>query len=252
MSSANQTSPIIRLDTSPAGFGDKPDELDPEMFVSELPTQHSHAFFEDDSLGLYIGLWDTDDMIEAPGPYACDEFMLLLEGEVRVKDNQTGEFTTVSAGDAFVLPKGYDCQWHQHGYLRKFYVISEHPDESVPEQAAKQQTIIVPLGAGHEAGNNSVLFPTLDSCSYTETLSYTDSLGRFFSGVWQSAALRTQAVTLEYYCLLCVRSGAIELATVGCEAQTVSAGQSCFIPSNTQLELNVEQETLIQFCAVTP
>lgn len=240
------------LDASPAGFGDKADELDPEMFVTELPTQHSHAFFEDDSLGLYIGLWDTDDMIEAPGPYACDEFMLLLEGEVRVKDNQTGDFTTVTAGDAFVLPKGYDCQWHQQGYLRKFYVISEHPDESVPERAAKQQTILIPLNPdNNNAGDESVLFPGLDSSDCTEALSYTDTRGRFLAGVWQSAALRVQAVTLNHYCLLCVRSGAIELAAVKGEAHTVSAGQTCFIPSNTQLELSVSQEAAVQFCAVT-
>lgn len=239
------------LDPSPAGFGDKPDELDPDIFVSELPTQHSHAFFEDDSLGLYIGLWDTDDMVEAPGPYACDEFMLLLEGEVRVKDNQTGEFTAVAASDAFVLPKGYDCQWHQQGYLRKFYVISEHPDESVPDPAAKQQTIIIPLSPGNNARSESVLFPGLDSSNCTEALSYTDTQGRFFAGIWQSSALNAHAVALNHHCLLCVRCGAVTLATGEGEAH-VSAGQTCFIPSSTQLAMSVGQETVIQFCTVTP
>ncbi|MFK7732845.1 MAG: cupin domain-containing protein [Pseudomonadales bacterium] len=243
------SSSIIILDRNPAGFGDNPDELDPTIFASELPTQHSHAFFEDDTLGLYVGLWDTNDMIEAPGPYACDEFMLLIEGEVQVKDNQTGEFTKVVAGDAFVLPKGYDCQWHQQGYLRKFYVISEHPEESVPEQAAEQQTIIITRTPANNGVTDSILFPTIDAAC-TETLSYVDTLGRFSAGVWHSAAVDSQTVMLNHYALLCVRTGVIALATAGGEKHNVSAGQSCFIPSNAELELSVSKETTIQFCTV--
>ena len=50
---------IISLSPAPEGFGQTPDELTPDMFVSELPVQHSHEYYADEELGLYIGVWDT-------------------------------------------------------------------------------------------------------------------------------------------------------------------------------------------------
>ena len=46
---------IIRLSPIPQGFGDIRDELDPLQFASELPVQHTHVYYENESLGLYIG-----------------------------------------------------------------------------------------------------------------------------------------------------------------------------------------------------
>ncbi len=129
---------IIKLSGQPEGFGQSPDELTADMFVSEMPTQHSYSYFEDDELGLYIGVWDTTDMVEAPGPYNCDEFMVLLEGAAEIKNNKTGNVETILAGESFVIPQGYDCQWQQQGYLRKFYVIAEHLNQAMPTTPVKE------------------------------------------------------------------------------------------------------------------
>ena len=83
---------IIRLNPDPEGFGETPDKLEAEDFSSEVPVQHTHSNYEDDEIGLYVGLWDTETMVEAGGPYACDEFMWLLEGECQIKNNRTGRF----------------------------------------------------------------------------------------------------------------------------------------------------------------
>jgi len=53
---------IIKLSQNPEGFGEITDELEVEMFESSLPKQHTHSYFEDEVLGLYIGVWDTTDM----------------------------------------------------------------------------------------------------------------------------------------------------------------------------------------------
>ena len=88
---------IIRLNPNPEGFGETPDTLDAEDFSSELPLQNTHSVYEDDDIGLYVGLWDTDSMVEKGGPYACDEFMWLIEGECQIRNNRTGEIETVKA-----------------------------------------------------------------------------------------------------------------------------------------------------------
>ena len=99
---------IIRLSATPDGFGQTADELTSDMFVSKLPVQHSYDYYEDDDLGLFIGVWDTTDMIETAGPYACDEFMWLLEGSLTLLD-EDGDLHVFKAGDAFFIPQGTVC-----------------------------------------------------------------------------------------------------------------------------------------------
>ena len=72
---------IVRLVADPEGFGQSADELSSDSFASDFPVQHTHDYYLDENLGLNIGVGDTTDMIEAPGPYACDKLMFLLEGE---------------------------------------------------------------------------------------------------------------------------------------------------------------------------
>jgi len=126
------SSQIIKLSANPNLFGREKDELDPAMFSSTLPIQHSHMIVEDDNMGLYVGVWDTNDMIEAPGPYPCDEFMVVLEGQAQIKNMVSGEVEQVNAGQSFVIAKGYDCQWQQRGYLRKYFMIWQHPQHELP------------------------------------------------------------------------------------------------------------------------
>lgn len=118
---------IIRLSHKPEGFTGNVDDLTADMFESAIPIQHSHAYFEDDDLGLYVGVWDTTDMTETAAPYAMDEFMVLIEGAAVIRNNTTNTSETILAGESFIIPKGYDCQWQQSGYLRKFYVIADKP-----------------------------------------------------------------------------------------------------------------------------
>lgn len=117
---------IIRLAASPEGFDDNVDHLTADMFASKIPVQHSHDYYCDEELGLYVGVWDTTDMQETPGAYELEEFMVVLAGQANIKNNQTGHIETVQAGESFVIPKGYDCQWQQQGYLKKFYVILDN------------------------------------------------------------------------------------------------------------------------------
>ena len=44
---------IISLSASPEGFGQTPDTLESEMFVSALPIQHTDTYYENEELGLY-------------------------------------------------------------------------------------------------------------------------------------------------------------------------------------------------------
>jgi len=220
---------IIRLSPDPEGFGETPDKLDAENFSSDVPVQHTHSCFEDDEIGLYVGLWDTDSMVEAGGNYACDEFMWLIEGECRIRNNRTGESETVKAGTPFVIPRGYDCQWHQSGYLRKFYVISEHPGEEIPAAPA-HEGIVIPK----------------------HNLSYKDTTGRFFSGTWKSGPFESGQRPLPHNEFAYVQDGAITLTDAEGAAQVFSAGDAFFVPEGVVCNATVAKSVHLTIAVIKP
>jgi uncharacterized cupin superfamily protein len=207
---------IIRLNPNPEGFGESPDTLEAEDFSSDVPRQNTHSVYEDDDIGLYVGLWDTESMIETGGPYACDEFMWLIEGECQIRNNKTGEIETVAAGTAFVIPKGYDCRWQQAGYLKKFYVISEHPGEEIPATPA------------HEG----IVRPQ-------QNIGYEDTTGRFFSGMLDSEAFASAQRPYPHNEFAYVQDGSITLTDAAGVAHEFVAGDAFFIPEGVECSTTV-------------
>jgi len=207
---------IIRLSPNPEGFGQTEDVLEQQMFASDMPVQHTHMYYEDDDLGLYIGVWDTTDMVETAGPYACDEFMWVLEGEVEIKNSKTGAMEMVKAGEAFVIPKGYDCQWHQKGYLRKFFVISEHPEEPIPPVPTVEGIVKLP-----------------DSGPQGERLCYEDGTGNFTAGVWQRDAFKSEMCSMPHNQFVYLHEGSLSLSDEEGDSHTFEVGDAFFITQGT-------------------
>jgi uncharacterized cupin superfamily protein len=221
---------IIRFSPQPEGFGEEPDELRAELFASALPVQHSHEYYENEDLGLYVGVWDTTDMIEAAGPYGADEFMWLLEGQAVIKNNKTGEMETATAGEAFVIPRGHDCQWHQTGYLRKYYVISENPNEAIPAQAALEGIAFASADAALEIMTSFAPFALKGDVVQKAHDCYVDSTGKFLCGTWECEAFESECRPFPYYEFGYVQEGSITLTDEDGETHVFRAGDAFFVP----------------------
>lgn len=121
-----------------APHGPEPDGLtewermDPANLVSGEPVQRGHTYHENPDAGYMSGVWDCTAFTDHMMPYPVDEFMFLLEGSVTM-GLPDGTEVTVGAGQAFVIPKGFECQWKQPGYVRKYFMILDGP---VPGGAA--------------------------------------------------------------------------------------------------------------------
>ena len=242
---------IIRLSTAPEGFGQSPDELTSDMFISKLPVQHSYEYYEDEALGLYVGVWDTTDMIETAGPYPCDEFMCLLEGEAVIKNIKTGEKETAKAGEAFLIPKGYDCQWHQTGYLRKFYVISENPNEPVPKKPAFEG-IIIPH-ADDPLDQLATAEPFLikgRTPSQKQHICYQDTTGKFLSGTWESDSFESESRPFPHHEFAYVKSGALSLLDEKGEEHMFITGDAFFIPENVVCSAHASEKVRLLFAVL--
>ena len=203
---------IVRLSAAPVDFGRTPDVLDAELFVSQLPVQHTHLYYEDEEQGLYVGVWDTTTMTETAGPYSCEEFMWLLEGEVEIKNSKTGAMEKVKAGEAFVIPRGYDCQWHQSGYLRKFFVISERPDEEAPTTISGG---IIKLN--NESGQENSVF-------------YENIAGDFITGSWHRDSFESSLPDMDGNHFVYVVEGSFSVIGQDNKLHTFVAGEAFFVP----------------------
>ncbi len=208
---------IIRLSVNPESFGDMPDELSQEMFASAIPIQHSHAYFEDETLGLYVGLWDTTEMIEVSAPYPCEEFMVLLEGTAAIHDANRQGIEKVNVDESFVIPREYDCQWHQSGYLKKFYVIYENPNKK-PAKPVRECIVKI---TDNSPADNSVLYQNADKT--------------FIVGSTINMADKVNVAACHYHQFIYQRRGNLVI-TVQDDALSsreilIPAGEAVFIPA---------------------
>ena len=64
---------VYRLERNgPADTGMPEMTCNPEDFASDLPTQTLHVYYDDEDLGMNVGVWTTSPMQEAFGPYPGD------------------------------------------------------------------------------------------------------------------------------------------------------------------------------------
>lgn len=131
--SAPGHSGIFRID--PAAARLEPLELDPGDFQSALPVQNYHLVFQDDRIGLAVGIWDTTTMQEAFGPYPGDEFITVLDGGFSMVDADGTVQAAAQAGDSVIFRDGIPTSWKQEGYLRKIYLTLIAPDADPPAVA---------------------------------------------------------------------------------------------------------------------
>ena len=242
---------IIRLSASPPGFGDTPDELTSDMFVTKLPVQHSHEYYKDDELGLYVGVWDTTDMIEAAGPYTCDEFMWLIEGEAAIRNCQTGEMEKVSAGEPFIIPRGYECQWHQVGYLRKFFVISENPNEPVPDKPTVESIIVPKADAPMKPQLSSQPFLMSDRRPIPkQNVCYRNCSGKFLSGTWECEPFESKMSPFPYHEFAYLISGSLTLEDEQGNKHFFKSGDAVFLPKGVVCSAQATEKLKLFFAII--
>jgi len=216
---------IIKLNPNPAGFGSVPDELETQMFDSPLPVQHSHMVYENDDIGLYVGLWDTTTMSEKSGPYPCDEFMVVLDGQAQINNTQRGDFDLISSGQCFVIPKGYPCQWQQRGYLRKYFLIWQHPAMAIPAT------------------------PTVDSI-LLDGAAYSDITQQFTSGSYQPQTPGGNLKAHAYHEFIHVTQGQLTIVDADNNSLKLIRGEAVFIEQGTLCACQTSEDLKAHFARV--
>jgi uncharacterized protein len=111
---------IIRLD-GPGGWEESGPA--PDRIVAGRPAHRVWNAFTDASRQFFCGRWSS-----TPGKwrvrYTENELCVLTEGRVTI-ESVAGECQQFAAGDAFVVPAGFEGTWTVHEDCTKFYAIFE-------------------------------------------------------------------------------------------------------------------------------
>ena len=108
-----QTASADRSESSPAA----------DRLIEGSPRQIIENFFSDSTGHFHCGIWTS-----TPGcwrvKYSENEFCHVTEGRVRISDAY-GRSKEFGPGASFVIPAGFEGQWHVLEPMRKFYAIFE-------------------------------------------------------------------------------------------------------------------------------
>ena len=97
--------------------------VDAGRLVSGQPTQAVANAYSSADQCFHSGIWEGD-VGAWRVRYTEDELCHLLTGSVRMIDHE-GRETTVTAGDSFVIPAGFEGIWEVLEPARKLYAVYE-------------------------------------------------------------------------------------------------------------------------------
>ncbi len=113
--------PILKFNASPATAEEY--FLPPEKLVSGNPKQTLIQHYTDPTKKFFSGIWHSE-VGKWKIHYTEEEYCQILEGTSVLTDAE-GNAVTVTAGESFIIPRGFGGTWEVVVPTRKIYVIYE-------------------------------------------------------------------------------------------------------------------------------
>ena len=228
------------------------DPLDPADYESGEPVQRGHLYFNDEKLGLMVGVWDCTPNVGKMEAYGVDEFMYVLEGSVTM-ELEDGTSVTISTGESFVVPKGLKCKWIQTEYMRKFFVIFDNANTKAHDNP-EQFGIILPNAA------DPVTSIKIDDTSQFlgavpaqhEHDYFADASGQFLVGMWNSEAFERDVAPFNRYELMCILEGSVTMSDGAGNEQVFKAGDVAFVPKGAPYKWKSDEFVSKFYCIFMP
>jgi uncharacterized cupin superfamily protein len=227
-------------------------EISPDELVSGKPAQRGHYYLQDKARGLSAGVWDCTAMTSKLAPYPVNEFMIVLEGEVTIIVGSGAE-TTIKAGESFIIPKGLNCQWHQSGYIRKFFVIF---DDAASLQPANPGALSV-LRPDPRADLSPCAGPAQEALlsgtpAQQEKRYFADLTGQWTVGVWDSTPYHRKTIPFPRHELMHILEGEVLITEDGQPPRTFKAGETFFVPLGTPCDWKTTEYVRKIYCIMLP
>lgn len=219
---------IVRLTPDgPSGLAARP-TLPPEILETPAPSIHGHTFYEDAGNRIKCLVWGATPYRIVPKTRPDYEFSILLDGEFTLI-GPDGQGILVKAGDAFVLPTGFQYQWSQAVYVRKF-AMSFTPAPGSDVGGPRGFTLIRP--GDRRSG----------------TL-FTDRTGTWTVGIRESSELRGPIGPTDRLEMVRVLDGAVELREADGTRHRFGAGDTYLVAPGTACSVESSGRLRLLVCA---
>jgi len=227
----------------------------PEIPAAELaagaPVQRGHYYLQDKARGLSAGVWDCTAMTSKLAPYPVNEFMIVLEGEVTIIEGERR--TTIKAGESFIIPKGLNCQWHQSGYIRKFFVIFDDASGLQPADTAQLSVLRPdPQAALSPCAGPAPELLLSGAPAQQEKRSFADLTGQWTVGVWDSTPYHRKTIPFPRHELMHILEGEVTITEDGQPPRTFKAGDTFFVPLGTPCDWKTTGYVRKIYCIMQP
>ncbi len=210
-----------------------PLDLDADDFQSTVPRQHWHLFYENPTIGLTVGVWDTTAMQEAFGPYPGDEFIWVLNGKFEMIDEK-GRATGAGQGDCVAFRNGAPMSWKQDGYLKKFFITYLDPKAVIPQIDTADGAVIV---MDPYAGLRVTSKP--GDPIEREHVAFTNDAGNMTVGLWECEAADFEMAPFSVHEFVKVITGEAIITEADGTRHHVTAGDCFFIPKGTECQWHI-------------
>ena len=231
-------SQIIRLENNgPMGVGLTSMDLDPDDFQSELPEQYWHLYYENEEIGLTVGVWTTTTMQEAFGPYPGDEFMCILEGQVAMVA-EDGSEKLIKSGETFCVKNGTATSWKQIGFLRKFFMTYSPPEggDVKATPAADGISVLKQEELSDKLQPLETVFPFEiegNPPAQKDAPVFVNETNNMHVGMWESAPFESLMKPFPCNEFVQLLKGKITITEQSGESHTFVAGDVFFVPEGT-------------------
>jgi uncharacterized cupin superfamily protein len=252
MKDTNAQHGIIRFEADgPDGL--KPMDLTPYDFAERPEQQLLHVYFEDEELGLAVGVWETTPMREPFGPYPGDEFIYVLKGNFTMLDNDGTDLSSgvdCKAGQSVIFRNGAPVSWKQHDTLRKFYMTYSDPRAEMP-QGLSAEGGIQALDPTLTLTDDDLLEGT--SVPQRERVFFENDHGNFEVGLWDTQGFAdVEASPFPYHEFGQVLDGECIITDESGTDHRFVAGDFFFIPAGTVCKWTVPSYLRKFYAALNP
>lgn len=230
---------VYRLEKyGPAGAAMPEMTCDPEDFASDVPTQTLHEYYNDEALGMSVGVWTTSSMQEAFGPYPGDEFVFLIEGGFTMVDENNEILDRYEEGESVYFRNAAPVSWVQDGDLRKFYITYQNPNRRVPDGVLAEGAVRA-VDASIAADQMTVLDDTDpfiingDQPLQRDYVYFINDTEDMFVGLWDSTPFESEMAPFPTHEFVQVLEGRIVITEDDGTVNSFEKGDVFFIPMGT-------------------
>ena len=95
-----------------------------DLVAGGVAEELGHMFFTNPAGTVNVGVWECTPCTEEVLDYPFDQCCFVLDGTMTITD-QSGHTETYTAGDAYVIPRGFKGHFKMTGHYKNYFITVE-------------------------------------------------------------------------------------------------------------------------------